>query len=714
YTTLFRSEPPRHGSARARDAQRIGAGGCAVPVARDAAEEAIRVRLGGHSRPSAVVAGLRAADALQRSLQGLLPGGRGALRRRPPGQLPLHRDGRRRFRQHARAGLAVRAARASGRGRRRLGVPGHRCSGDGTGLSLAATAGPPWHRGRAASPAFPRQRTARQQPARRQHHTLRAADADPGADAAAQRLAVRSRHARRPVRQHQAAAAALRGLFRAAAALAGGRRRGDRNRRHPAAVGCRLRARQQHQLVQLLRGALPRGHHTRLQRAIGRWLRDAPDHRHLAPVELGPDGCAGGLQGHPAGDVRDHPRQCRLGDLARRCARVRAGTRGDLRRARHAGVRPRPQSRARHQSDLVVALLRALAVALGSLPRGSAALALGPAHSPAPLERPGAHLAAGCRAAAAGGCARRDRGAHAGVGLLHRRHGYARGSHAATLPAGQHACPCRGRLRIMSILSARQNGTVVTLQPGLRRAAGTSRTLTLGLLAFLLANAFLLNGLLWSLSPAPYRETVLKQSWDVLRGEGGDDSWGAMQVALDHVAEMPDTPLYSKVFFTDNFRFQYPPSALFGLSAMLAVNPARVQVNDVYEGPWPAINTIVGWVFIALTGASVACLLEICLAALRPDIDWRQLRAARVAIVIGLTLTFYPVVKAFTLGQIQLWINGLFALGLLAWAAGWKASSGVLIGAISLIKPHYGLFLLWAALRREMRFAAACAATIGI
>ena len=82
--------------------------------------------------------------------------------------------------------------------------------------------------------------------------------------------------------------------------------------------------------------------------------------------------------------------------------------------------------------------------------------------------------------------------------------------------------------------------------------------------------------------------------------------------------------------------------------------------------------------------------------------------------VVGLTLTFYPVVKAFTLGQIQVWINALFALGLLAWAAGWKVSSGVLIGAISLIKPHYGLFLVWAALRREMRFAAACAATIGI
>ena len=191
----------------------------------------------------------------------------------------------------------------------------------------------------------------------------------------------------------------------------------------------------------------------------------------------------------------------------------------------------------------------------------------------------------------------------------------------------------------------------------------------------------------------------------MLRGEGGDDSWGAMQVALDHVAEMPDAPLYTKVFFTDNFRFQYPPSALFGLAAMLAVDPERVQINDVYDGAWPATNTVVGWFFIFLTAASVAALLELGLAAMRPDVDWRQHRALRALVVVGLTLTFYPVAKAFTLGQIQVWINALFALGLLAWAAGWKVSSGVLIGAISLIKPHYGLFLVWATLRREMHFA---------
>lgn len=266
----------------------------------------------------------------------------------------------------------------------------------------------------------------------------------------------------------------------------------------------------------------------------------------------------------------------------------------------------------------------------------------------------------------------------------------------------------------MSLQATPKNEPVVALQPTLRRVAKAPLALTLGLVMFFLANALLLNGVIWSASPEAYRATVLKHSWDVLRGEGGDDSWGAMQVALDHVDELPKVPLYTKVFFTDHFRFQYPPSALFGLKAMLAIDPERVQINDVYDGAWPAINTVVGWLCIALTAIAAAALLELSLASLRPDVDWRQLRLVRAAFVAGLTLTFYPVVKAFTLGQIQVWINALFALSLLAWALGWRFAGGALIGAISLIKPHYGLFLVWAILRREMRFAAACTLTIAL
>jgi alpha-1,2-mannosyltransferase len=245
-----------------------------------------------------------------------------------------------------------------------------------------------------------------------------------------------------------------------------------------------------------------------------------------------------------------------------------------------------------------------------------------------------------------------------------------------------------------------------------RSAGDAPLVLTLGLLAFFVANAFLLNGVIWSASPEPYRSTVLKDTWDLIRGEGGDDSWGAMQAALDHVAETPDAPLYAKVFFADNVRFQYPPSALFALSAMLAVAPQSVQIDDVYDGPWPALNSLLGWVFIALTAIAVAALLESTLATTRPDIDWRRMRTLRALLVVGLTLTFYPVAKAFTLGQIQVWMNALFALGMFAWAARCKFLSGILIGLVGLIKPHYALLLVWAALRREMRFAAACAITI--
>src|SRR5205085_12543234 len=79
--------------------------------------------------------------------------------------------------------------------------------------------------------------------------------------------------------------------------------------------------------------------------------------------------------------------------------------------------------------------------------------------------------------------------------------------------------------------------------------------------------------------------------------------------------------------------------------------------------------------------------------------------------VLALALTFYPLVKAYTLGQIQNWLNGLFALALWCWVSGRKVPSGILIALMALVKPHYGLFVLWALLRREWRFAGAFAAT---
>ncbi|MET0652718.1 MAG: glycosyltransferase family 87 protein [Hyphomicrobiaceae bacterium] len=234
-------------------------------------------------------------------------------------------------------------------------------------------------------------------------------------------------------------------------------------------------------------------------------------------------------------------------------------------------------------------------------------------------------------------------------------------------------------------------------------------TLRLGL--FLLFCAVVLNGLIYAAAPAQLKENALNHSWDVVNGRGSDDSWGAMQAGLDYFATPNTTPLYSEIFFNRQYRFQYPPSALFTLQGLQWLAPDNVRTNEVQTFPGVTLNDLVGWVFILATGLAAAALLELQIRK-RYAIQSRVLVAARVAIAAGFTLTFYPIVKAYTLGQLQVWINGLFAVALLCWALGWKSLSGFLVGLTCLMKPHYGLFLAWALLRAEWRFMAVCAATV--
>ena len=147
---------------------------------------------------------------------------------------------------------------------------------------------------------------------------------------------------------------------------------------------------------------------------------------------------------------------------------------------------------------------------------------------------------------------------------------------------------------------------------------------------------------------------------------------------------------------------------------MRLIDPTRIRIDDFYQGPWPSLDDMLGLAFIAMLALATAALFELRLRQTQAFANCRSLAAVRVVLAVAFALTFYPAVKAFTLGQIQVWINGLFALALLCWIADRKAIGGALIGLICLIKPHYGIFLLWAALRREWRFAIACAVTGGV
>jgi hypothetical protein len=236
----------------------------------------------------------------------------------------------------------------------------------------------------------------------------------------------------------------------------------------------------------------------------------------------------------------------------------------------------------------------------------------------------------------------------------------------------------------------------------------TPKRVTITLAAFCVFSVFAVNGLLWLLSPLGYQETALTHTIDMLRARSGDDSWGPMALALEYLGEPGSEPLYTALFFEGGIKFQYPPSALFALLALFLAGPQRVRISDdMTPAMWPAVNDLVGWGFILLMIACCAALLEITLKRSHTGEDWSRLRIPRIIIVAVMTLAFYPFIKGFTLGQVQLWINAIFAAALLLFAVEWRIGSGFLVGMLSLLKPHYGLIALWGLRNREWPFAAA-------
>jgi hypothetical protein len=182
------------------------------------------------------------------------------------------------------------------------------------------------------------------------------------------------------------------------------------------------------------------------------------------------------------------------------------------------------------------------------------------------------------------------------------------------------------------------------------------------------------------------------------------DSWQPMKAAAAWLRLAPGRPLYEALFFGGKIKFQYPPTSLLATYPLtqgaLSALPARLGVSDV------TLLNALSWVLVfATAGFAAATLLRA--AGGSPGADRLVLAAAGVL----LALTYYPVVKAYTLGQIQAWINALVAVLVWCWVGGHRAAGGVLAGLVCLIKPQYGLLVLWGVVRREWRFAAAAVVT---
>jgi hypothetical protein len=75
---------------------------------------------------------------------------------------------------------------------------------------------------------------------------------------------------------------------------------------------------------------------------------------------------------------------------------------------------------------------------------------------------------------------------------------------------------------------------------------------------------------------------------------------------------------------------------------------------------------------------------------------------------------FMPITLAFSLGQAQIFLDLFFTLLVLFWIERRERSSGVMMALLAMVKPQFGLLLLWAALRRRWNALASAAVTLAV
>jgi hypothetical protein len=195
--------------------------------------------------------------------------------------------------------------------------------------------------------------------------------------------------------------------------------------------------------------------------------------------------------------------------------------------------------------------------------------------------------------------------------------------------------------------------------------------------------------------------SVVDEWWLFAHGTQGVDSWRPMNQASLYLEQAPEKkPLYAWLFFERKVKFIYPPTSLLFVDAVRSLAPSGALQT--------ALN-LVSWLLVVLTAGLTAALADRVLArggaAPADAVD----RGVRAALVFVLTLACYPVLKAYTLGQMQVFVNAAFAGFLLCWVTDRRASAGVLTVLMAVVKPQYGALLLWGVIRREWSFVGAAA-----
>lgn len=213
---------------------------------------------------------------------------------------------------------------------------------------------------------------------------------------------------------------------------------------------------------------------------------------------------------------------------------------------------------------------------------------------------------------------------------------------------------------------------------------------TFGLLLLLIVHAAIVPLALHRLEPRI--RTAADQLTRFAGHSQSADSWEPMGAAQQYATTHPDLSLYEEVFFRQRTKFQYPPTSLLFVQSL-----SRRTLNAL---SWAAVwvTAIVSCLLFSL-GTRVSRSAHLSPAG---PLD----AAVRAVTVLALALTFYPLLRAYTLGQIQIWLDALFAIFVFAWWTGQRFAAGMALGLVCLVKPPFALIAIWAAVRRDYRLLA--------
>lgn len=183
------------------------------------------------------------------------------------------------------------------------------------------------------------------------------------------------------------------------------------------------------------------------------------------------------------------------------------------------------------------------------------------------------------------------------------------------------------------------------------------------------------------------------------------DSWEPMMKAFNWLHRHLGENVYEAIFFVEHVKFQYPLTSLLPMEVMSSVGLLHLRVY-----------ILVNLILTCATALGMGILM-LDLAArlgLSGPSDTLSARLKLASLGVLATLGFFPVAKAFSVGQIQVWLNAAFVLSTILYCRNRRWAVGMLLGLSTLIKPQMSLFLLWALLRKEWRIAGGWAAVVAV